>query len=154
LEHVSDPVQVLKETHKKLKKGSVIVCNEVHNASFFVEPYSPAILKYWFHFNDQQWIMKGNPFVGVMLGNLLKKAGFKKIEIQFKPLFFDSRDIKKRKQFLDFWTHLMLSGAPALLKEKRITQKTLARLKKEINIVKSAKDGVFLFIFVQARAVK
>jgi ubiquinone/menaquinone biosynthesis C-methylase UbiE len=154
LEHVPDPLKVLTETKRVLKKGSVIYISEIQNASLFVEPYSPALLKYWYLFNDQQWLMKGDPFVGAKLGNLLMQAGFRKIEVTIRPAFFDSRDKKGRSKFLSFQTELMLSAAPALLKSRRVTPALIHKMKKEMTLLKKSKESVFFFIWVQARAVK
>ncbi len=154
LEHVPKPAVILKEVHRVMKKKAVIYCSEVQNASLFVEPYSPALLRYWFLFNDEQWMMHGDPFVGAKLGNLLKESGFRKIEVKIKPLLLDSRDKKKRSKFLSYWTDLMLSGAPALLEAKRVSPELIKKLKKEITILKQSRDSVFFFTWIQGRAVK
>lgn len=152
LEHVPDSLKVLKQVKKVLKPGGTIHCCEVQNSSFFVDPYSPAILKYWFQFNDEQWMMKGDPFVGAKLGNLLKSAGFKKIQITVKPMLFDSRWVKERGDFMRNWTELLLSAAPALLASKRVNQKLVDQMKKELDIIRRTKNSVLFFSWVQARA--
>ena len=86
LEHVPDPLQALKSVFKQLKPGAKIYCSEVFNQSLFMEPYSPAYLKYWFEFNDLQWATKGHPFVGAKLGHLLKESGFVDIQVETRPL--------------------------------------------------------------------
>jgi len=58
LEHVQNPIEILQEIRRVLKVGAVIYCNEVLNATFYLHPYSPATLQYWFAFNDFQWTMK------------------------------------------------------------------------------------------------
>ncbi len=154
LEHVPDPKKIVREVRRVLKKGAVIYCNEVLNSSFFVEPYSPAIMKYWFLFNDEQWLMHGDPFMGAKLGNVLRETGFKKIETEVKYLFFDSRDKKKRAIYIKEWTELMLSGAPALLKSKRATPALIKQVRKEAATLNKYKDSVLYFSWIQARAVK
>lgn len=52
LEHVPNPAQVLSEVRRVLRSGAEIVVTEVMNSSFFLEPYSPNVWKYWMAFND------------------------------------------------------------------------------------------------------
>src|SRR5687768_2762697 len=71
LEHISTPARVLSEVRRVLVPGAPIVCNEVLNATFFIDPYSPNTLRYWMAFNDHQLELGGDPFIGAKLGNLL-----------------------------------------------------------------------------------
>lgn len=152
LEHVPDPVAILKETLRALKPGGLIYCTEVQNASLFLEPYSPATIKYWFEFNDQQWTMSGDPFVGAKLGNLLQTAGFQNIQTEFLTFHFDSRRPKQRAEFIKYWTELLLSGAPALLRSKRVDKHLVDEMTKELAHVAKSPESVFFYTAVQARA--
>ncbi len=152
LEHVPKPQRVLKEVRRLLKRGSVIYCTEVQNASLFVEPYSPAIIEYWFRYNDVQWNMKGHPFVGAQLGHLLSETGFKNVDLKVRPFLFDSRQPRKRAQFIKYWTKLMLSGAPALLKSGNVDFKLVNKMKKELDRLRRSKDSIFYYSYFQARA--
>ena len=153
LEHVKDPVQVLKETRRRMKPGSRIFISEVFNQSLFVEPYSAAFLKYWFEFNDLQWALGGHPFIGASLGHLLKSAGFKKIETSVESTHFDSREAKIRTKFFDYFGKILLSAAPALKKDGRVTARQIEALKRDLVRVKKTKDSVFLYSYVRAIAV-
>jgi ubiquinone/menaquinone biosynthesis C-methylase UbiE len=152
LEHVPDPLLVLKNAKKYLKKGAKIYCTEVFNQTLFLDPYSPNFIKYWFEFNDLQWSIKGHPFVGANLGNLLKASGFKNIEVKSKPFHFDSRQARKRKEFIDYFFHILLSAESALLETKRVTPETIRKMKQEVGRAKKTKDAVFYYSFVQATA--
>lgn len=154
LEHVPDPLKVLKRTRKHLKPGGKIYCTEVFNQTFFVHPYSPALAKYWFAFNDYQCEINGHPFIGAQLGNLLLQAGFTDIQVRLKEFHFDSRSAKKRTAFVEYFHNILLSTEATLLREKRVTPADVKQMKDEIEIVKAAKDAVFFYApcFATARA--
>lgn len=153
LEHVKDPERVLRETRKRLKPKAPIFISEVFNQTLFVEPYSPTFLKYWFEFNDYQAAIGGHPFVGASLGNLLKKAGYKEISTQVRPFHFDARQEKKRADFLEFFGHILLSAAPALIADGRITAKTVRDVQRELARAKKVPDSVFFYSWIRATAV-
>jgi ubiquinone/menaquinone biosynthesis C-methylase UbiE len=150
LEHVKDPLEVLNETRRRLKKKAPVFVTEVFNQTLFVEPYSPAFLKYWFEFNDHQWETGGHPFVGASLGNLLTEAGFRKVATELRPIHFDSRQAKARAQFTESFQKVLLSAAPALTKAGRVDRKIITKLKQEFTRVENAKDAVFFFAWMHA----
>lgn len=152
LEHVPDPLKALKNTRKQMKKGAKIYCSEVFNQTLFMEPYSPAYLKYWFEFNDLQWTIHGHPFIGAKLGHLLKEAGFVDIQTEFRPFHFDSREPQRRAEFTEYFFQILLSAEKALLADGRITPKLVRDMKSEVELVKKAKDAVFFYSFVRATA--
>jgi len=154
LEHVQNPVDVLKEIKRVLKPGGIIFANEVLNTSFYLDPYAPATQNYWFIFNDHQWNMKGDPFVGAKLGNYFLKAGFTKIHTIMKTYHLDNRCPKKRSQFIDYWSKLLLSGAEELIKAKRVTHKLVNEMKKELKLLKKDPDAVLIDSWIQGKAYK
>lgn len=153
LEHVEKPVDVLLEAKRVLKSGGVIYCNEVLNATFYLHPYSPATLKFWFEFNDHQWSLKGDPFVGGKLANYLMKAGFQNISTKVLTHQYDNRMPKMRAAFIDYWTELLLSGAPQLIKSGRVTAELVDEMKNEMQALKKDPDSVIFYSWILARAV-
>jgi ubiquinone/menaquinone biosynthesis C-methylase UbiE len=153
LEHVQEPLSILEEIRRVLKSGGVVFCNEVFNSTFYLHPYSPALLKYWCEFNDYQWSIKGDPFVGGKLANYLMKAGYQNISTKVLTHQYDNRSPKKRAAFIEYWCNLMLSGAPDLLKAGRVDQETVDGMKAELKKLKNDPDAVIFYSWILARAV-
>ncbi len=154
LEHVKDPARVLSEVRRVLRSGSPIVCTEVQNASFFVDPYSPNTLAYWMAFNDYQFeVLDGDPFVGAKLGNLLLALGYRDIQTEVKTFHLDNRRPGDRADFLAYWSELLQSGAPGLVEAGKVEARTVEAMKAELDEVARNPNAVFWYSFVQARAV-
>jgi ubiquinone/menaquinone biosynthesis C-methylase UbiE len=152
LEHVSDPARVLGEVRRVLSPGAPVVCSEVLNATFFLNPYSPSTLRYWMAFNDHQLSLGGDPFVGAKLGNLLQSVGFQDIQTDVKTFHLDNRAPGERAEFLAYWSELLLSGAPALLEAKKVEEDVVAGMTRELELVSRDPNSVFFYSFIQARA--
>lgn len=152
LEHVPNPLRILSEVRRVLKPGSQVYITEVMNSSFFLEPYSPNVWKYWMAFNDYQYENAGDPFIGAKLGNLLSAVGFRQIETNIITWHFDNRQPERRKEIIDYWTELLLSGADQLLKEKCVTQEIVDKTAQELKLVSNDPNAVFLYSFMQAKA--
>jgi ubiquinone/menaquinone biosynthesis C-methylase UbiE len=152
LEHVQTPVEILKEIRRVLTSGGILYCSEVLNNSLYLHPYSPATLQYWFAYNDHQWTLKGDPFVGAKLGNYLSAAGFQNIVTQVKVEFYDNRTPKRRADFLEYWTSLLLSGASGLIEAGKVTPDLVDAMTRELRKLKDEPDSVFFYSWVQAHA--
>ncbi len=154
LEHVPEPGKVVKEAYRVLRVGGKIFCNEVLNNTFFVDPYSPAIQKVLFEFNDYQWTIAGDPFVGAKLGVFLDDAKFKNIAVLPAFAHFDRREKDKRDDFLELQKGIFMSAVPGLLEEKRITPALVKNLKKEFDILKRSKGSIIYYSWLQGFANK
>ena len=154
LEHVPAPERVLSEVRRVLKKGARIYLTEVMNHSFFLDPYSPNVWKYWMAMNDYQYEQTGDPFVGSKLGNLLLAQGFQDITTEIKTWHFDNRQPEQRKRYIEFWTQILLSAKDQLLKAGYIDQETLDKAQEEMRQVAKDPNAVFYFSFMQAQGVR
>jgi ubiquinone/menaquinone biosynthesis C-methylase UbiE len=152
LEHVGDPARVLGEVRRVLTPGAPIVCNEVQNATFFLDPYSPNTLRYWMAFNDHQLSIGGDPFVGAKLGNLLQSVGFRDIQTDVRTFHLDNRAPAERAEFIAYWADLLRSGAPGLLEAKAVSEEVVNGMTAELTRVARDPNAVFFYSFIQARA--
>lgn len=152
LEHVADPAQILSEVRRVLRSGAPIVVTEVQNATFFLDPYSPSTLAYWTAFNDRQLELGGDPFVGAKLGNLLLRLGYRDIEVAVRTIHLDNRAPAEREEMIEYWTELLLSGAPGLLEAGKVSPEIVEGMKRELDEVAHNPDAVFFYSFVQAQA--
>ncbi|HET6603555.1 MAG TPA: methyltransferase domain-containing protein [Xanthomonadaceae bacterium] len=152
LEHVPRPARVLSETRRVLMPGSAVYVTEVLNSSFFLDPYSPNLQKYWMAFNDFQYDSGGDPFVGAKLGNLLMAVGYQQVETWIRTFHYDNRQPDRRKEMIAFWEELLLSGADQLIAAGRVTADVVEGMRRELHGVQNDPDAVFFFAFVQARA--
>jgi hypothetical protein len=96
--------------------------------------------------------MKGDPFIGAKLGNYLQAAGFQNIKTRMVDHHYDNRMPKLRAQFIEEWTHLLLSGAPQLLEAGKINSKLVDTMKKELLRLKEDPNSVFVYSWVHAMA--
>ncbi|QNK03817.1 class I SAM-dependent methyltransferase [Dyella telluris] len=153
LEHMPSPARVLSELRRVLSPGAVIYVTEVLNASFFLDPYSPNLLRYWMAFNDLQYDSGGDPFIGAKLGNLLLAGGYRDVQTEVKSFHLDNRQPGKRKQMIEFWEELLLSAADQLVATGKVDTATVEGMRHELQAVRNDPNAVFFFAFVQARAL-
>jgi ubiquinone/menaquinone biosynthesis C-methylase UbiE len=152
LEHISDPLSVMKRLRAHLLPGSKVHITEVFNSTFYYQPQSPALAHYYLAYNQQQIGFGGNPDVGAQLGNLLYHAGFKEIELSRQGFHLDQSQPEELRRFIEFWKILMKSGAPGLVESGSITASAIDAMESDLDRILVDENAVFFYQFVQAKA--
>jgi hypothetical protein len=74
------------------------------------------------------------------------------VHTEVKTFHLDNRAPAERAEFIDYWTDLLLSGAPALLAANKVPQEVVDGMTRELQRVARDPNAVFFYSFIQARA--
>ncbi|WP_143962735.1 class I SAM-dependent methyltransferase [Litoribacter populi] len=154
LEHVEDPLAILKTMKPCLIEGALVVVTEVFNSTFYTYPERKEVQDYWKIYNDYQIRIGGDPEVGAKLGNLLSDAGYQDIQLRSGGFHLDKREAEQKRKVFTYWKNLMSSGAPNLIEENLLTEKEVLAMQKAMDELRDQADSVFFYRFIQATACR
>ena len=155
LEHFIDPKSILKEIKRVLKPNGKFYCTEVFNAGTYIYPDNPFLVNYWKKFNDLQTAIGGNPHIGIELSNLCIDSGFIIDKFVSTAPLLDKRmiDSTERKQFLNMWETLFLSGYSMLYDRGIINKEDNKLVSLEFEKILLNPNSIFLYTCWQVLAI-
>lgn len=153
LEHVPQPLSVLRDVDRVLARGGIVHGIEVMNASFYLHSACPAVMAYWEAMNRQQEAAGGDPCVGAKLGNYLLEAGFDEIKTSVWTHHYDQRDRDALIRQINYWESLLLSAAPQLLDANLVDAGLIQEMSQEFARLRTDPRSVFHYTPIKFRAV-
>lgn len=152
LEHISDPIEVLKGMKKYLLPKAKIWITEVFNSSFYFFPALPGLKRYYVAYNEFQVSLGGDPDVGAKLGNMLKESGYNGIELYHGGFHLDQTKPDELCKIISYWKGLMKSGANTMIQACFIKEKEVLMMETDLDQIAKDENAVFFYQFVQAKA--
>lgn len=154
LEHLQDPVSVLKSLRRVLKKGGSITVIEGDHGSCYFYPESKEAIKAWECLIECQKRFDCNPMIGREIYPLLMNSGFKNIQVNPKIVYVDSSKPDLVEGFNKKTIIAMVEGVKDQALELGLIDSK--SWEKGINdLYKTTKsDGVFFYNFFKGIGIK
>ncbi len=152
LEHVTEPMAVLRNVQKFVRQGGKVFAVEVFHSSLQLFPDCPNAMEFWQKSIEYQKSIDGDANIGHRMGNLFYDAGYTDIKISPYPMQFGKYDRERRAKMLDYWHNLMASAVPNMLKAGFTSETLWNKAEQEMMDLKDNDDAVFYYSFVTVEA--
>lgn len=153
LEHVKNPIQVLKEMHRVLKPRGEVFIQENNIEVTVYDPDCPKWDKIWKKFIDLQTDLGGDGLIGKRLYGLLKQSGFQRVKLSIAPQVHGFEDVH-----YDDWLSNIIGNAESardkFIEYNIATEQELNEGIAELEALRTNENASNVFYWNRAKAIK
>jgi ubiquinone/menaquinone biosynthesis C-methylase UbiE len=155
LEHLDDPISVLIEMKRLLKRGGSLTVIEGDHGSCFWYPETPDTIKVWHSLIKMQQKIGHDPLIGRKLYPLLSKAGFYVKYVEPRWVYTDSSDPIYANDILNkIITPMVWASKNQILDAGIVTKATWTKGLEELKKIGLKKEATFFYTWFKGVGIK